>query len=107
MMKISDPIMFGHVVTAFFEPVFTKYASDFASVGINPNNGFNDVLEKVNSPILRPRPRHCHITGFGLSGCWVCCNDILGVQLLVRRFNCVPTQCCVLCAVFGRRNAWC
>jgi isocitrate dehydrogenase len=52
MMKISDPIMFGHVVTAFFEPVFTKYASDFASVGINPNNGFNDVLEKVGVVVL-------------------------------------------------------
>jgi hypothetical protein len=110
MMKISDPIMFGHVVTAFFEPVFTKYASDFASVGINPNNGFNDVLEKVNSPILRPRPRPCCTNGFGrvfLSGCWVHCNDILDVQLLVRRFNCVPTQCCVLCAVSGRHYAWC
>lgn len=48
MMKISDPIMFGHVVTAFFEPVFNKYAAEFKSVGINPNNGFNDVLEKVS-----------------------------------------------------------
>jgi isocitrate dehydrogenase len=47
MMKISDPIMFGHFVTAFFEPVFTKYAAEFKSVGINPNNGFNDVLEKI------------------------------------------------------------
>jgi hypothetical protein len=97
-MKISDPIMFGHVVTAFFEPVFTKYASDFASVGINPNNGFNDVLEKVNSPILRPRPRPCCINGFGrvfLSGCWVNCDDILRVQLLVRWHHCVFRSCCV------------
>ena len=47
MMKISDPIIFGHVVRIFFEPVFAKYEQEFKSVGINPNNGFNDVLEKI------------------------------------------------------------
>jgi len=47
MMKISDPIIFGQVVVAFFEPVFEKYGAEFKSVGVNPNNGFNDVLEKI------------------------------------------------------------
>uniref|UniRef100_A0A7S3HB09 Isocitrate dehydrogenase (NADP(+)) n=1 Tax=Spumella elongata TaxID=89044 RepID=A0A7S3HB09_9STRA len=49
MMKISDPIIFGHVVTAFFEPVFTKYAEEFKALHVNPNNGFNDVLEKIKT----------------------------------------------------------
>jgi isocitrate dehydrogenase len=47
MMKISDPIIFGHAVSVFFEPVFTKYAAEFKAAGVNENNGFNDVLEKV------------------------------------------------------------
>eukprot|EP00286_Rhodomonas_abbreviata_P022673 CAMPEP_0181307572 /NCGR_PEP_ID=MMETSP1101-20121128/10961_1 /TAXON_ID=46948 /ORGANISM="Rhodomonas abbreviata, Strain Caron Lab Isolate" /LENGTH=757 /DNA_ID=CAMNT_0023413817 /DNA_START=123 /DNA_END=2396 /DNA_ORIENTATION=- len=47
MMKISDPIMFGHFVTCFFDTVFEKYAAEFAALGVNPNNGFNDLLEKI------------------------------------------------------------
>ena len=47
MMKISDPIIFGHVVKVFFEPVFAKYDAEFKALGINANNGFNDVLEKI------------------------------------------------------------
>ena len=49
MMKISDPIIFGHAVTTFFEPVFEKYAAEFKDLGVNPNNGFNDLLIKINS----------------------------------------------------------
>lgn len=47
MMKISDPIMFGHMVTVFFAPVFDKYGADLASVGADPNNGLGDVLRKM------------------------------------------------------------
>ncbi|MEY4760769.1 MAG: hypothetical protein RLZZ200_625, partial [Pseudomonadota bacterium] len=47
MMKVSDPIMFGHAVSVFFKDVFTKHAALFAQIGVNPNNGFGDVLAKV------------------------------------------------------------
>ena len=49
MMKISDPIIFGHAVTVFYEKVFTKYAGVFKQNGINPNNGLGDVLRKVEN----------------------------------------------------------
>jgi isocitrate dehydrogenase len=44
MMKVSDPILFGHAVTVFFEPVFTKHAATLAAVGVDVNNGFGDLL---------------------------------------------------------------
>ena len=47
MMKVSDPVMFGHAVTVFFEPVFTKHADTFKQLGINPNNGLGDVYAKI------------------------------------------------------------
>jgi isocitrate dehydrogenase len=47
MMKVSDPVMFGHAVTVFFEPVFTKHAETFKKLGINPNNGLGDVHAKI------------------------------------------------------------
>lgn len=47
MMKISDPILFGHCVKVFFKPVFEKHAALFAEIGVNANNGFNDVVVKV------------------------------------------------------------
>ncbi len=47
MMKVSDPIMFGHAVTVFFKDVFEKYQSEFNEIGVNPNNGLGDVLSKV------------------------------------------------------------
>ncbi|MGZ3304138.1 MAG: NADP-dependent isocitrate dehydrogenase, partial [Isosphaeraceae bacterium] len=49
MMKVSDPVMFGHAVTVFFEPVFTKHADTFKQLGINPNNGLGDVYAKIKS----------------------------------------------------------
>ncbi len=49
MMKVSDPIIFGHVVSVFFEDVFEKYAEDFKSVGVDPNNGLGDLFEKIES----------------------------------------------------------
>lgn len=49
MMKVSDPIIFGHAVSVFFKDVFDKYSDDFEALGINPNNGFNDVLDKIQT----------------------------------------------------------
>lgn len=47
MMKVSDPIMFGHAVKVFFQPVFAKHASLFAELGVDVNNGFGDVYAKI------------------------------------------------------------
>jgi isocitrate dehydrogenase len=49
MMKVSDPIIFGHVVSVFFNDVFTKHAATFAELGINPNNGLGDLYKKINT----------------------------------------------------------
>lgn len=47
MMKISDPIMFGHAVAVFFKDVFAKYADEFKTLGINPNMGLGDLYKKL------------------------------------------------------------
>ncbi len=47
MMKVSDPIMFGHAVTVFFENVFKKHEQVFKELGVNPNNGLGDVDAKI------------------------------------------------------------
>jgi len=47
MMKISDPIMFGHGFEIFFEDVFAKYADVFKEVGVNPNLGMSDLEKKI------------------------------------------------------------
>ena len=47
MMKISDPIMFGHAFTVFFQDVFTKYADTFAELRVNPNQGMSDLENKI------------------------------------------------------------
>jgi isocitrate dehydrogenase len=49
MMKVSDPIMFGHAVTVYFEDVFKKHEKTFAELGVNPNNGLGDVLAKIKN----------------------------------------------------------
>jgi isocitrate dehydrogenase len=49
MMKISDPILFGHAVTVYYQDVFEKYADTFKQLGINPNNGLGDVYAKIQS----------------------------------------------------------
>lgn len=49
MMKVSDPIIFGHAVTVFYEEVFNKYADIFAELGVDANNGVGDVYSKVKS----------------------------------------------------------
>jgi isocitrate dehydrogenase len=47
MMKVSDPIMFGHAVTVYFENVFKKHEQVFTELGVNPNNGLGDVYAKI------------------------------------------------------------
>jgi len=47
MMKISDPIMFGHAFEVFFQEVFDKYADVFAELGVNPNLGMSDLEKKI------------------------------------------------------------
>ncbi len=47
MMKVSDPILFGHAVRVFFADAFTKHAATFARLGVDPNNGFGDVLGRI------------------------------------------------------------
>jgi len=47
MMKISDPIMFGHAFEVFFEDVFKKYADVFAELEVNPNLGMSDLEKKI------------------------------------------------------------
>lgn len=49
MMKVSDPVIFGHAVTVFFAPVFRKHASLFRQLGINPDNGLGDLYSKIES----------------------------------------------------------
>ncbi len=47
MMKVSDPIMFGHAVTVFFKDVFEKHAAVIKELGVDPNNGFGDLAAKI------------------------------------------------------------
>ena len=47
MMKVSDPIIFGHGVSVYFDDVFQKHAKTFAELGVNPNNGLGDVYAKI------------------------------------------------------------
>lgn len=47
MMKVSDPIMFGHAVKVFFKDVFAKHADLFRELGVDATNGFGDVLAKI------------------------------------------------------------
>ena len=45
MMKVSDPIIFGHVVRAFFPAVFEQYGADLEAAGLSPNNGLGGILD--------------------------------------------------------------
>lgn len=49
MMKVSDPIIFGHAVTQFFSPVFEKFGTQLEEAGVDPNNGLGDVYSKVEA----------------------------------------------------------
>ncbi|OQX31170.1 MAG: isocitrate dehydrogenase (NADP(+)) [Candidatus Sedimenticola endophacoides] len=47
MMKVSDPILFGHAVSVYYRDLFEKHADVFAELGIDPNNGVGDLLTRI------------------------------------------------------------
>jgi len=49
MMKVSDPKMFGHVVSVFFKEVFEKHAAVFQKLGVDPDNGLGDLYAKIKT----------------------------------------------------------
>jgi len=49
MMKVSDPIMFGYAVKAFFAPLFAEHGDKLAAIGFNPNNGIGALADKVSA----------------------------------------------------------
>ena len=49
MMKVSDPIIFGHAVQAFFKPIFEKHGATLDRLGVDVKNGFGDVVAKIES----------------------------------------------------------
>jgi len=49
MMKVSDPIIFGHAVTVFFKDIFEKYSDVIKELGVDVNNGFGDLINKIQS----------------------------------------------------------
>jgi isocitrate dehydrogenase len=57
MMKVSDPIIFGHVVKAFFADVFAEYGPVLAAAGVNPNNGLGAILDGLDDLPAETAPR--------------------------------------------------
>jgi isocitrate dehydrogenase len=49
MMKVSDPIIFGHVIRVYFADVFARYGDDIAAAGLTPNDGLNAILQGLDS----------------------------------------------------------
>ena len=56
MMKVSDPIIFGHVVQAFFPTLFEQYGEQLREAGISPNDGLGALLTPVREAAGRRRP---------------------------------------------------
>ncbi|TLD84473.1 NADP-dependent isocitrate dehydrogenase [Helicobacter sp. MIT 11-5569] len=51
MMKVSDPVIFGHAVSVYFEELFDAFSEELQKLGVNPNNGVSELLTKIeNSP---------------------------------------------------------
>ena len=53
MMKVSDPVIFGHFVKEFFKVVFNEYGFEFERLGINENNGLKDLFERLENSKLK------------------------------------------------------
>ncbi|MBS0533521.1 MAG: NADP-dependent isocitrate dehydrogenase [Proteobacteria bacterium] len=49
MMKISDPILFGHCISVFFADVFKKHGATFAKLGVNPDTGVGEMMAKIET----------------------------------------------------------
>lgn len=69
MMKISDPIIFGHAVRSFFKELYQKHGETLDKLGANPNNGFADILAKIETLPLEQKTaikdtiQHCYDEG--------------------------------------------
>ncbi len=69
MMKVSDPIIFGHAVRVFFKDLFTRHAALFAELDVDLKNGFGDLVEKIqNLPADRRAEIEAHIEAAYASG---------------------------------------
>jgi isocitrate dehydrogenase len=55
MMKVSDPVLFGHAVSIYFKPVFLKHAASFRQLSINADNGLGDLYAKIQ--VLSPEKK--------------------------------------------------
>jgi isocitrate dehydrogenase len=49
MMKVSDPVLFGHAVSVYYKPVFEKHSDTLKKLGVNPDNGIGDLYAKIQS----------------------------------------------------------
>ncbi|MDY4426708.1 MAG: NADP-dependent isocitrate dehydrogenase [Helicobacter sp.] len=49
MMKVSDPIIFGYALKAYFKELFESFKEEFEALGINPNNGISELLSKIEN----------------------------------------------------------
>ena len=49
MMKVSDPVLFGHAVSIFYSELFENHRELFEQIGITPNNGLGDVSSKIEN----------------------------------------------------------
>ena len=73
MMKVSDPIIFGHAVEVYYQEAFEKHKDTFKELGIDPNLGLANIYEKVRTLSFSLRNeieadlRHCHETRPGLA----------------------------------------
>jgi isocitrate dehydrogenase len=64
MMKVSDPIIFGHAVRVFFKDVFEKYGNELQQAGADPNSGLGDVLNAINTlPAAKQKEINAAIEG--------------------------------------------
>ena len=50
MMRVSDPIIFGHCVSVYYQDVFEKHAAELAQVAVDPDNGVAELLTKIQDP---------------------------------------------------------
>ncbi len=55
MMKVSDPIIFGHVVRIYFKELFDKHGETFDEIGVDANNGFGNILSNLNEVTAEKR----------------------------------------------------
>ncbi|MCI6216994.1 MAG: NADP-dependent isocitrate dehydrogenase [Helicobacter sp.] len=49
MMKVSDPVIFGYAVSVYFKELFAKFGTELQNLGVNPNNGISELLNKIES----------------------------------------------------------